>query len=201
MGGRFVENEADRGGVFLDQGEVVVENGIFEGNRAYDGAVGFTYRGSALYVNGGTFSQNVAGNGGVFFVDGECEVVVANGTFVGNEAYDGAVGFTSEDSALYVNGGIFSRNIAVNSGGVFFVPQYTTFAVSFGADEEKSFEERGSCGNCWDSAVSTPGVFDERTQLTLKEVCWLEPLVEHVLGGFDKLIQRTSRTPSVPVPL
>lgn len=65
---------------FVKDGQVVLENGTFEGNEAEDGAVGFTSEDAVLYVNGGTFLRNIAGNGGgVFFADEDTTFAVSFG--------------------------------------------------------------------------------------------------------------------------
>lgn len=106
------------------------------------------------------------------------KVIVENGIFDGNKAGEGAVGFTGDEAALYIDGGNFSRNIAGDNGGVFFIDEGTTFAVSFGVDEEVYVQgERfvpELLGFC---IINTRRSTTKVQQRTLKEVCWLAPFV------------------------
>lgn len=72
MSGQFLNNEAsDRGGVLFaaDDSTVILVDGVFEGNDAYDGGVAYVGEDAIFVVESGTFASNTADNsGGAFAV-------------------------------------------------------------------------------------------------------------------------------------
>lgn len=89
VGGDFVENQAENGGVVYasEKSMINLTGGNFFRNEALDGGAVYVDKGAALSVKGGTFSYNAAGNGGgSFYVTDNAHIKVRRG-------YGGIFGF------------------------------------------------------------------------------------------------------------
>ena len=71
FGGQFLNNKAsERGGILFaaDDSTVILADGVFVGNEAYDGGVAHVGNNAILSVENGIFSSNTADNSGGAFV-------------------------------------------------------------------------------------------------------------------------------------
>jgi len=107
------------GGIIYNDGEVIIEAGMFRSNQAAsDGGAIYNAKGATLTIRGGTFSVNFAErNGGAIYNAGT--VNIEGGTFAGNVAgnYGGAI---YNVGLLNISGGFMYTNEAQFAGGAIY---------------------------------------------------------------------------------
>jgi len=127
-GTEFIDNIADKGGgiIALENCELIINSGKFNGNAAIDGDGGvFWLKNSNLIINDGDFMNNSSAyNGGVIYGSAS-NVTISGGHMSKNIAIRGSVAYFKNDEyekekcILSVTGGIFNENIAKDKGGFY----------------------------------------------------------------------------------
>ena len=94
------------GGVFLNKGTLIINDGVFWGNSATNGGVVYNDANATLTIKGGQFYGNTAG-------------IAGSTTSAGTEGYGGAV-YSKSSKDNKITGGTYYNNTSYGTGGAFY---------------------------------------------------------------------------------
>lgn len=132
-GGNIYENQGQNGGsVYVEDGTVIVNSGIFKNNTANLGNGGAVYIGGGIYeMHGGEIINNTAveNGGGVYQESGTYTMTSGNINY--NTSKNGGGAYLN-NATFTLTGGSFNYNEATQNGGGFYVGDNSTVSLSNG---------------------------------------------------------------------